>query len=771
MAFPPRQLVGTLSSNPSGTRFASHSHVSVNRARKHLAAAMMLLATSALPGIIGAQTRSSTSDSLRTRTPCPTRDAVPCDSTAASRRLAPVVVHGARLESSTDARSATRTDAVQTRLAPPGPAALADALASLPGVSMYNDQGARSQPTLDVRGFTLSPVVGVPQGVSVFLDGVRVNEADAQEVNFDLLPVDAIAHAELVRGPQPVFGKNSLAGALLLTTRRGDSVPNYEAETEVGAYGYVGAHLLASGISRGFGGLVLVRASNEEGWRADTPARTRLVFGSLSHSSAHDDASLTLLAGHNRIFQAGSLPESWIAGDSRANFTGGDYYAPTLLHVSLGLVHRFGAAAHLNTSVFVRSNDTQRFNVNADAPSVLSRTAARSVGLTSEAAVPFRALGLPASFVAGVELARHGVGYRVYQEPSNGADPDADCDPTSRLCEKAQVNETDAAADAQVVVDLAEHVSITGSARADWVRIPFRDQLDPENDGTSLFRRVSPRIGVAWQPSVRGRAFASAGTGFRAPAALELACADEAAPCSLPFALGDDPALAPVRVYEGDVGGEIDVSRSVRLSGTAWRAIARDEIVFVASRTTAGFFRNVARTSRSGMELTARGTFAYGLRTSASYSWLDAEWRSGAQLASANPNAAPVAPGDPMPLSPAHRVTATVGLTRLAAGWLLDGEVGLHAVSKQWLRGDEAGRLPPLAGYATSQLRVGAERGRIGITATIANLGGTHASSFGTYGSNPIGAPGGPVPETPQVERFLTPLAPRTLTASLTLRR
>jgi outer membrane receptor protein involved in Fe transport len=682
-----------------------------------------------------------------------------------------VVVHGARLADASDTRSATRTDVAPSRVAAPGPASLADALTALPGISIYDDQGTRAQPTLDVRGFSLSPVVGVPQGVSVFLDGVRVNEADAQEVNFDLLPLDVIARAELVRGPQPVFGKNSLAGALLLTTRRGDSVAAYDAETEVGAFGYRAAHVSASGGTGRLAGLVMLRASDEDGWRADTPARTRLLFASGSHRTARDDARLTLLAGHNRLYQAGSLPESWLGVDRRANFTSGDYYEPTLWHVSVGLVHRFGVGARLNTNVFFRSNDTERFNVNADAPSVLSRTAARSVGLTSEVAVPLRPLGRPVNVVAGIEVARHSVGYRVYQRASADAEPDDDCNPESGLCERAQVNEGDAAAYAQVVADLPGHLSLSGSARADWVRVPFRDRLAPENDGTSVFRRVSPRLGLSWQPNARAQAFASVGTGFRAPAALELACADESSPCPLPFALGDDPPLAPVRVYEGEVGGETSVVRDVRLSATAWRAIARDEIVFVASRTAAGFFRNVHRTSRSGVELTARGAFAHGLRASASYSWLDSRWESSAQLASANPNAAPVRSGDPMPLSPAHRATATVGAARLAGRWLLDGELGVRAVSRQRLRGDEAGQMPPLPGYATAQLRLAADRGHFGVSASVANLTGSRASSFGTYGLNAIGVPGAPPPATPRLERFLTPLTPRTLTVSVAVHR
>src|SRR3989449_2465889 len=47
--------------------------------------------------------------------------------------------------------------------------------------------GATAEMDVSLRGFQVSPVIGVPQGVTVYVDGVRANEPDAHEVNFDLL--------------------------------------------------------------------------------------------------------------------------------------------------------------------------------------------------------------------------------------------------------------------------------------------------------------------------------------------------------------------------------------------------------------------------------------------------------------------------------------------------------------------------------------------------------------------------------------------------------
>ena len=65
------------------------------------------------------------------------------------------------------------------------PRVLPDALERLPGVTLQNQQGNPYQPDLSLRGFSASPVTGLPQGISVFLDGVRLNEPTVEEVNFD----------------------------------------------------------------------------------------------------------------------------------------------------------------------------------------------------------------------------------------------------------------------------------------------------------------------------------------------------------------------------------------------------------------------------------------------------------------------------------------------------------------------------------------------------------------------------------------------------------
>jgi outer membrane cobalamin receptor len=98
---------------------------------------------------------------------------------------------------------------------------LADALEELPGVTTADELGAPAQLDVTLRGFQVSPTVGLPQGITVYVDGVRVNEPDANEVNFDVLPLEDVERVDVVYGPSVLFGRNSLGAAVNLVMRCG----------------------------------------------------------------------------------------------------------------------------------------------------------------------------------------------------------------------------------------------------------------------------------------------------------------------------------------------------------------------------------------------------------------------------------------------------------------------------------------------------------------------------------------------------------------------
>src|SRR2546430_15870038 len=163
-------------------------------------------------------------------------DSIPKDTTT----LAPVVVPGVGLPTWRElARGlAGRTATLDAQdLDARGVRTLADALEQLPGVTTSDELGATAEMDVSLRGLQVSPVIGVPQGVTVYVDGVRANEPDAHEVNFDLLPLEDVERGEVVYGPSGLLGRNALGAAVNLVTRRAANPPSRAVEASARSFG------------------------------------------------------------------------------------------------------------------------------------------------------------------------------------------------------------------------------------------------------------------------------------------------------------------------------------------------------------------------------------------------------------------------------------------------------------------------------------------------------------------------------------------------------
>lgn len=698
--------------------------------------------------------------------------------TTATRRLAPVVVSGSRV-TGVDERTPVQVDDIDLNTAAPGPASVIHLLGRLPGVSVFDDQGSRLQPELNIRGFIVSPIVGQPQGVSVFLDGVRLNEPDAQEVNFDLIPMDAVSHAELVRGPSAIFGKNSLAGSLLLFTDRGGGTPKVSGQFDGGPYGYRGGHVMASGKLGDVDGLLLARASDEDGWRQATGARTRMLFANVGRKRDSSDIALTVMYANDRLHEAGSLPESYLSVNRRINYTPGDFFTPELWHLALRGERHLGSG-QLKGNVFWRRNAFEQYNVNVPPPNSDGFVRNLSTGGLLEWTQPLSVGGVETSLTLGAEYSHADVQYRFLAVESPGvpadstADSELDCDFPSGLCTHVDTKEDNAALYAQAILSFTPSLWVTAALRGDYVRIPIRDLRTPENSATSNYWRASPKVGLNYQVTDKFRGYVAFNTGFRAPAALELSCADATSPCALPFALGADPPLKPVKVFDYETGIDFEPRERTNLDVVGFLSDVRDDILFVQPSATTGFFQNVSRTRRAGVEVSGNLGLPAGFGLYASYSYMAATYETMVHLASALPDEPGAQPGDQFPSSPVNRGTVGLDLIRAIPGGALSGAIELSAVSGQYLRGDEANVQPQLPGYSTINFRLAATFPHVTLRGYVSNLFDKQYANFGVYAQNVKGPIGGPPPANPDdapIERFLTPAQPRLFTLSVSLKR
>jgi iron complex outermembrane recepter protein len=685
-------------------------------------------------------------------------DSVPQDTTT----LAPVVVTGVRLPTVRElARGlAGRTASLDARdLDARGVRSLADALEQLPGVTTSDELGATAQMDVSLRGFQVSPVIGVPQGVTVYVDGVRANEPDAHEVNFDLLPLEDVERVEVVYGPSVLLGRNALGAAVNLVTRRGASPAAREIEASAGTWGRYELKARAAGRHGVWDYYVGARYEREGGWREDTRSRIGTLFAKLGLLNGTWDATLSYSGADNRIFQAGSLPESVAAVNPRRNFTGGDYFAPRA-HLVILNAQRLVGRTQLAINAFGRSLSSEQFNVNFVGEDSRQRNLTRIGGGAVQVSgkLPLGAREL--RWLAGADGDYEHVAVRIFAVPGGGS-PDS-------LTESVRTNQVNAGAFAGVNLEIVPRLTATAAARYDWIRVPFEDLLDATQSGLHIFRRLSPRAGLTWSGGGGHEVFASVSRGFRAPAIVELACADPQAACPLPFALGPDPALKPVvaSTYElgwhvrGAAGGRFDASADV------YRTDVRDDIFFIASTVTGGYFQNIGATRRSGVELAVQWRGSTGFRAYANYGYTRATFETTATLATTRDTAGEtVTPGDELPLVPDHRVNAGLAVPILRpqgteTGVALMAGLDARYVGRQWLRGDEENVTRRLSDYAVADLSLTLTWRDFELRGAVRNLFDQRVFTFGTFAQNAT-APGSPV------QRWLTPALPRHVQVSL----
>jgi iron complex outermembrane receptor protein len=679
---------------------------------------------------------------------------------AATHRLGGVVVTGTRL-STVDENTPSQVEQLDLDKSIPGPEGITNALLRLPGVSLYDDQGARLQPELEIRGFSVSSIVGTPQGIGVFLNGIRVNEPDAQEVDFDLLPMAAIEQSTLDRGSNVLFGRNSLGGTLLMTTKRGGDQPDMFAEVGGGSFGEQNATVTAGGKLGGIDGFIAATGENEIGWKNFSSGNTRNLFATIGHQwgPSHDsgDVALDVQYGLDRIYEVGSLPIAYNAIDPRYNYGPGDFFNPDALDADLrGNALGFGGI--FRGTIFGRRNNVNQFNGNEPPPNTDGFTDNLTGGGTLEWTRPIYAGTVPIGLTLGTEYSRESSHIRLLNV--GGGLPDS-------VTTLATIHQDNAAAYAQAVVTVIPQMNVTGGLRYDYVHIPYRDGLNSDNDGTSTYNRVSPEIGLTYRFTDAFRGYVAYKNGFRAPAPLELACASPVAPCSLPSALGNDPTLKPVSTRDYETGFDYDFTARTTFDVDAFWTDVYNDIVFASPNRAQVFYVNAPHTRRAGIEASGQVGLPEGFYIAGSYSYIAATFQSSILISTADTNPQPTKPGDIFPTSPLHRGRVAAGLSRLLGPVLFDGEFDIRGYQGQYLRGDESNQRPELPGYTVAELRGHVDYREFGVELDIENLFNRQYYTFGIEAQNSLIPIYSQVPlndnDSPIVP-FVVPSMPRRIT-------
>ena len=652
---------------------------------------------------------------------------------------------------------------------------------SAASVVASSGQGNPYQPDLAYRGFAASPVLGLPQGIGVFMDGVRVNEPFGDVVNWDLIPSSAIASVQLIPGTTPVFGPNTLGGALAIYTKSGARFPGGSVEALTGSWARRALSVEHGGSDGAWDYFVTANLSRDAGWAEHNQSDVRQLFAKVGRQTGETDLDLGVTLADNRLEGNQALPLSFL-DDIRQPYTWPDRNANRAALVSLKGSRFIGEGWLLGGLAYVRRYRNENLSSNAlgDADGAPGQQATndralvdqRSYGAGLQVTRSTRFAGGENQLVAGAGADTGDARFTRYSQPARF---DA-----SRGTEAIGPYALDTDADAfdahygvfvSDTLSVGAHWALTISARHDATHVEVRDRSgsEPRLDGDHRFSRLNPALGVTFSPRTSLTTYARYSEGMRAPTPLELTCADANAPCRLPNAFLSDPPLAAVVARTVEAGARGTWGERGTWSVAAFRTDLANDIQFVASGAAApnaGYFRNVGATRRQGLEIASSmgwGRWDVAVR----YALVDATFRTDFVEHSPNNSSADalgdilVAAGDRMPGIP--RQTLKVRIDHAigdAASW----GIGWRAASRSWARGDENNRDAngPLPGYAVldAHARWSASR-RLELFAFVDNVLDKRYAGAGLLGRNVFTGPGRTyAPDAAVAEQFRSMGAP-----------
>ena len=663
------------------------------------------------------------------------------------------------------------------------PAHLADFLEMNPSsVSINTASGNPFQADVSFRGFVASPLLGTPQGLSVFLDGVRINEVFADVVNWDLVPTSAIATLQVVPGSNPVFGLNTLGGALAVYTKDGLRYPGTSVDASAGSFGRRSVGFETGGAGDVADWFVTGRAHDEDGWRDHSPSRVRQLFGKLRIERADSEVALSATYADNSLSGTQTLPLSMLDRPQQA-YTWPDTTTNELAFVNAQAARRISSAGLWTGNAYFRRLRTDGFNSNvngdfgtsADEPpafNVVSGFVSNGYGGATQITVPGDLFGLRNRLTVGASADLGRTDFRQRQQDA-GITGDRETPGEGAFVQTVDVR-TDTRQLSVYATDtlaLTARWSATVSGRWNDARVGIDDRSgeSPALDGTHRFRRLNPAAGVTYALAAESTIYASWSEGMRVPSPVELTCADADAPCTLPNIFLADPPLNPVVATTWELGARRRQADGAFIDASIYRTNLADDIQFISAGSgavNAGYFRNIGRTRRDGVEVGA-GMPLGPLSLVARYSLTEATFRTPFVAHSPNNSTADAAGdigvrnGNRIPGVPRHLFKLRVEWSPIEAFSIA---AGLVAASSQYARGDEnnsdaSGAVP---GYAIVNLDARWQFARnFELFANVSNLFDVRYQNFGILGANFFRGPADTfAPDLAAPEAFRAPGAP-----------
>jgi iron complex outermembrane receptor protein len=489
------------------------------------------------------------------------------------------------------------------------PSLLEGMVQSLPGVSLSDQSGNPFQRNLDYRGFTASPVPGTPQGIAVYQNGNRINEAFGDVVNWDLIPEMAIARMTLMPN-NPLFGLNATGGALSIEMKNGFNYHGTELQAFGGSYGRISGGAQAGYQDGNIAAYVAADSAYDRGWRDySSSSQVRRMYVDLGAQGDQTEFHVSFTGGDNKLGAAAATPVEMLNQRWPSVYT-----TPQTTHLQLAFLQANGKWTPTDTftvqanayfrayrSYHVDGNGTDAqacddggalagqlcigddgapLNRNGAVLNTLaansalgeidrSWTRSNSYGGSLQAASTNQIFGHDNHFVVGSSVDRGRSRFQTSSElgtidqnffvTGTGVyidQPDAGVTPTNLTA-----NNTYVGIYATNTFDITSQLAFTAGGRFNYAQINLQDEtgLNPLLSSRNNFQRFNPVVGLTYKVTPDLTAYAGYSEANRAPTPLELGCSDPARPCQIDNFLIADPPLKQVvsRTIEGGLRGEL----------------------------------------------------------------------------------------------------------------------------------------------------------------------------------------------------------------------
>ena len=235
---------------------------------------------------------------------------------------------------------------------------------NMQSVSATEMGGNPWQPEINFRGYSASPLLGMPQGLSTYVDGVRVNEPFGDVTLWDKIPNFAIGGMQLVPGSNPMYGLNTLGGSIAIQTKSGRQAQGVGIEAEYGSWNRQRALVEYGGVSKdgSMDFYIGHQTTKEDGWRQFSPSRLNQTFAKTGWQSESTKLDLSYIGTDNKLIGNGFTPDHLLTGDRDQIHTRPDYTNNYYHHLALNGSHWFNKDVMLSGNTYFRKSNRHTKN-------------------------------------------------------------------------------------------------------------------------------------------------------------------------------------------------------------------------------------------------------------------------------------------------------------------------------------------------------------------------------------------------------------------------